>query len=601
MESDRVCPQCRAPLALDNPAGLCARCRSQAGIADSAPGGGILVPNIAELAPVPPQMDSAELVRLTEPGNAGKMKKPIQAAGRRRSLSSLRRIAATVATIAVIVIALAWWNAPKPGAAGALRWGGDASGGAPYIMEGEGTDSPTGFEAELAKYLAGNLGLRSQFEQRSWDMLEHDLARGSNIDIILNGYEWWPEREKTMASTIPYYICKIQMAVRADSPIRDWPDLHRDRSGKQLRIGVLSESAAHRYVKNKFTDDEVKIIDLSEEGITGVLTMVRQGKLDATVIDVPAALWYVDQRHGFEDLRLRGTPIEPTYYVIFCRPEDASLRERLNDALRQAIREGALKRILDKYGLWNEDQNELSTLTDRWPPQAEATHGTGAAHASLAQASLLVRAAGITVLLASLSMPMAMALGLLVAMGRLYGPRWLGWPLTFYVELLRGTPLLMQLLVIYYLVPFLLGRIGLPKDILNEFWSGVLALAINYSAYEAENYRAGILAIPRGQMEAALALGMGKWTALRRIIIPQAVRIVIPPVTNDFIALFKDTSICSVIAVHELAKQYQSLMTNFPDLVIQLGAMTALLYLAMSWPLSIVARRLEVRFSRSAG
>jgi polar amino acid transport system substrate-binding protein len=163
---------------------------------------------------------------------------------------------------------------------------------------------------------------------------------------------------------------------------------------------------------------------------------------------------------------------------------------------------------------------------------------------------------------------------------------------------LRGTPLLMQLLVIYYLVPLVMENLGLPRNLLNEFWSGVLALAINYSAYEAENYRAGILAIPRGQMEAALSLGMSKWTALRRVIVPQAVRVVIPPVTNDFIALFKDTSICSVIAVHELAKEYQSLMTNFPNLVIQLGAITALLYLAMSWPLSLVARRLERRFER---
>jgi polar amino acid transport system substrate-binding protein len=130
---------------------------------------------------------------------------------------------------------------------------------------------------------------------------------------------------------------------------------------------------------------------------------------------------------------------------------------------------------------------------------------------------------------------------------------------------------------------------------ISAFWAGVLGLAINYSAYEAENYRAGLLAIPRGQMEAALSLGMSTPTALWRIIVPQAVRLVIPPVTNDFIALFKDTSVCSVIAVVELTSRYRSLMVNDPHYRLQLGLMTALLYLLMSYPLSLVARRLENR------
>ncbi len=104
-------------------------------------------------------------------------------------------------------------------------------------------------------------------------------------------------------------------------------------------------------------------------------------------------------------------------------------------------------------------------------------------------------------------MPLAMLIGLIVAVGRLYGPWWIRWPFEVYVEFLRGTPLLLQLFVIYYVLPQFTG-IRIP-----EFWAGVLGLAINYSAYEAENYRAGLLAIPRGQMEAALSLGMSTPTA----------------------------------------------------------------------------------------
>ena len=128
--------------------------------------------------------------------------------------------------------------------------------------------------------------------------------------------------------------------------------------------------------------------------------------------------------------------------------------------------------------------------------------------------------------------------------------------------------------------------------------AAVLGLAVNYSAYEAEIYRAGLQAIPAGQMHAALALGMTRRTALRRVIVPQAVRIVIPPVTNDFIALFKDTSVCSVIAVTELTKQY-NILANSTGAVVELAAMTGLLYLLMSYPLAIVARRVERRLAGS--
>jgi len=195
--------------------------------------------------------------------------------------------------------------------------------------------------------------------------------------------------------------------------------------------------------------------------------------------------------------------------------------------------------------------------------------------------------------LSFLAMPLAIGLGLLVAVCRLYGPLWLNGLLTIYVEVLRGTPFLLQLLAIYFMLP----EIGIS---LTPFWAGVVGLAINYSAYEAENYRAGFLAIPPGQMEAALSLGMSTPAALWRIIVPQAVRIVIPPVTNDFIALFKDTSVCSVIAVTELTARYRSLAIANPRLVVELALMTALLYLLMSYPLSLVARRLERRFSKVA-
>jgi polar amino acid transport system substrate-binding protein len=466
-----------------------------------------------------------------------------------------------------------------------LRWGGDAGGGAPFIIE-EAKDGKPGFEVELAQYLAGKLGVRDQLVHKEWDMLPQDLKRG-DIDIILNGYEWSLDRQREMLSTVPYYIFRLQLITRRDDrSIRGWDDLRAKPGKRKKRVGVLNASGGHRYVEEKYGND-VEIEALGEEGTTGVLAKVQSGSLDASVQDTPTATYYVGSGREFPSLKLTGEPVDPGYFVIYLRRTDNELCGRLNDTLRAAQRDGTLRRIYSKYGLWNEDQERLPAIAADWPPKL-----TDSDTSLLTYGWLLTRAAGTTVLLACLSMPLAMLAGLLIAVGRLYGPRWLDWLLGAYVELLRGTPLLLQLSVIYYLLPNVVG-IKLPA-----FWAGLLGLAINYSAYEAENYRAGLLAIPRGQMEAALSLGMTTWTALRRVIIPQAVRIVIPPVTNDFIALFKDTSVCSVIAVSELTLRYRYLMVNHSQLVIELGLMTALLYLLMSYPLSLVARRLEKRFPR---
>jgi polar amino acid transport system permease protein len=132
------------------------------------------------------------------------------------------------------------------------------------------------------------------------------------------------------------------------------------------------------------------------------------------------------------------------------------------------------------------------------------------------------------------------------------------WVATFYTSLFRGTPLLLQIIAIYQVIPEFIRAFGLPQT-LNPpaFWSGVAALSLNYGAYLTEVFRAGIQAVPKGQNEAAWAIGLSGWQTQRRIILPQAFKIVIPAVGNDFIALIKDTSLVSVITVEELLRRAQ--------------------------------------------
>ncbi len=466
---------------------------------------------------------------------------------------------------------------------GALRWGGDISGGGPYIYQGP-ENQLVGFEYELMDYIARELGVRNEYVNWEWEMLPQKLKQGG-IDLVLNGYEWSEEHERETPSTIPYYIYTLQLlAQSADDSIRSWDDLKAGPGERRKRVGALQGSAAARFLEKEYGG----AIDLKlYPELTMVMGLVEHGQLDATLQDVPTVIYY---GHVYPGLRAVGEPVEPGYYVGYVRQGDDALRERINAAILKAISDRTLRRIYEKYGVWNDQQLRLAEVATNWPPPVAAAPSRWTNMPYYIE--LLLKAAWMTVLLACLSMPLAMMIGVLVAVGRLYGPGWVRAPLTAYVEVLRGTPLLMQLFVLYYLVPQYTG-LSLP-----EFWTGVLGLAINYSAYEAENYRAGLLAIPRGQIEAALSLGMSTRTALVRVIVPQAVRIVIPPVTNDFIALFKDTSVVSMISVTELTLQYRNLMNSHPQLMLEFGLMTAALYMAMSYPLSLVAGRLESRFKK---
>lgn len=199
----------------------------------------------------------------------------------------------------------------------------------------------------------------------------------------------------------------------------------------------------------------------------------------------------------------------------------------------------------------------------------------------------LLQAALVTLVLSCAAMALAVLLGVGIATGRVYGGRLLRGVLTLYVEVMRGTPVLLQLFVIYY---------GLAELIrLPAFVAALLGLGLNYAAYESEIYRSALEAVPRGQLEAARILGLSQWQSLRLVRAPQAFRLALAPMTNDFVALLKDSSLVSVLTVVELTKQTQIFATNIGSWVVP-GLLCAGLYLAMSLPLSRLARRLEERW-----
>ena len=492
------------------------------------------------------------------------------------------------ARVACLALALALLGAPlgaAPGdtlaeirARGSFRWGADEEGGGPYVFPDPADPAHrVGFEVELADALAGQLArelgapIRAEFTQGQWDKLP-DLLKTGRIDLVLNGYEWSEERARDMAATRPYYVYELQLLARTDAREASWDWL---AAPPAKRVGVLGGSAAERYLAERYP----ALALVSYDGNTNAMGDVVKGRLDATLQDLPIALFF---RADFPALGFVGAPVAPGRYVIYVRRAEAGLRDALDRAILALRADGTLRAIDERYGLWTPAQTDA-----RWLELPAPTSAADARPGFFARyLPTLLESAGMTVLLSVASFPLAVVLGILVALARLYGPRWLALPLTVYVEVLRGTPLMLQLFVIFYVLP----SMGVSLDALV---AAVLGLAVNYSAYEAEICRAGLQAVPIGQLEAALALGMSRRLALRRVLLPQAVRIVLPPMTNDFIALFKDTSVCSVITVVELTKRYNiAVMTNPAD-VLPLAAVAATLYLAMSYPLSLLSARME--------
>jgi His/Glu/Gln/Arg/opine family amino acid ABC transporter permease subunit len=165
-----------------------------------------------------------------------------------------------------------------------------------------------------------------------------------------------------------------------------------------------------------------------------------------------------------------------------------------------------------------------------------------------------------TLLLFLIIVIVTIPLGFLVACVRVYAPKWISWIIQVYIYIMRGTPLLLQLMVVFFGLPL----VGITFD---RFSAAVFTFIINYAAYYAEIFRGGILSIPKGQFEALKVLGIGKLNGFRKIIIPQVMRVVLPSVGNEVIALVKDTSLIYILGIGELLRAGQIAANTYASLL----------------------------------
>ena len=467
-----------------------------------------------------------------------------------------------------------------PSRAQVLRWGGDAEGGAPFVeADPEDPAKLAGFDVEIAQLIAAGLGRTPQFVQVQFASLDQSARRG-DFDIGLSGIEDIPARRQTLAVSVPYYEFREVLTVRdADrARLRSLADLRGHRvatlGGTIAYDLLLAAEREHGLTAVSYDDDVHPYSDL------------LLGRVDAVLLDHVLAERAMRRHAG---LHTQPEAVAVGHYVIISAPENTALRDQVNAILEAAMQDGTLERIFRKWNVWNDDQPRLFTrvLSGNLDPAGQAASTRSSAELIRQYVPSLVRAAALTLVLSCLAMALAVALGVAIAVGRVYADPLTRSILTVYVEVVRGTPVLLQLFVIYY---GLASVINLPA-----FVAALLGLGLNYAAYESEIYRSALGAVPRGQLEAARMLGLSTWQTLRLIRAPQAFRLALAPMTNDFVALLKDSSLVSVLTVVELTKQTQIFAANIGSWVVP-GVLCALLYLAMSLPLGYLARRLEERW-----
>jgi polar amino acid transport system substrate-binding protein len=449
-------------------------------------------------------------------------------------------------------------------------------------------------DVELSGVIARSLGRAPRFIQVQFSSIDASVERG-DFAIGLSGVEDTPARRAAHSVTVPYFEFREVLTVRV-------ADRARFRSLADLRgrrIGTLGATIAYDRLLAGRTAGGYELVTYDDD--VHPYDDLASGRLDAVLLDHIIAARSLRHVAG---LVIQPDPVATGRYVGVLAKRDASLRDRVDDAIRGAMRDGTLEAIFRRWNVWDENQPRLfaSVLsgtaatgataavpgaasagsTPTSPAAATLAQPPAATSGSLARAvaylPALLQASLITLGLSCLAMALAVAVGVGLASGRVYGGPLVRGAFTVYV----------QLFVLYY---------GLSAVVrLPAFAAALLGLGLNYAAYESEIYRSALEAVSRPQLEAARTLGLSEWLILRLVRGPQAFRLALAPMTNDFVALLKDSSLVSVITVVELTKQTSIFAANIGSWVVP-GALCAALYLAMSLPLSRLARRLERRWS----
>lgn len=422
----------------------------------------------------------------------------------------------------------------------------------PYGYKDEDGDY-VGFDLELAEEVCRRRGWELVKQPIDWEQKNMELNSGA-IDCIWNGFTV-NGREEDYTWTTAYVDNSQVVVVRKDSDIESLSDL------KGKVVAVQSDSAAlAAFTSEDATEENLALARSFKElmqigNYVSAFLDLDSGSVDAVCIDVGVAYYQLNQNPNFKILK--ETVSSEKYGVAF-KYGNMTLRDEVQETLEEMYNDGTLQKIASHWKDFYIEESlcfmdEGTDFAYRTDDTAKADKPFGEKFVSISKQ--LAKGIVATLSIFFLTLLFSMPLGLLVTFIRMSKFKALQWIARIYISILRGTPLMLQLLVVFYGPHFLFGA---ETSQSYRFIAVIIGFSLNYAAYFAEIYRAGIEGIPVGQREAADVLGYSKGQTFRKIIFPQMCKRVIPPVTNEVITLVKDTSLAFALAYTEmftLAKQ----------------------------------------------
>ncbi|HDG9357423.1 TPA: ABC transporter permease subunit [Staphylococcus aureus] len=417
-----------------------------------------------------------------------------------------------------------------------------------------------GVDIDLAKKIAKDNNLKLKIVNMSFDSLLGALKTGK-IDIIISGMTSTPERKKQVDFSDSYMMTKNIMLVKKDkvSEYKDIKDFNNKKVGAQK--GTEQEKIAQTEIEN------ASITSLSR--LPDIILALKSGKVEGAVVEKPVAEAYLKQnpKLGISNVKFN----EEEKDTVIAVPKDSP---KLLSQINKTIKEVKDKGLIDKYmtnaaNAMNDDSGFISKY-----------------------GSFFLKGIKITILISLIGVALGSILGAFVALMKLSKIKIISWIASIYIEILRGTPMLVQVFIVFFGITAALGL-----DI-SALVCGTIALVINSSAYIAEIIRAGINAVDKGQMEAARSLGLNYRQTMKSVIMPQAIKNILPALGNEFVTLIKESSIVSTIGVGEIMFNAQVVQgISFDPFTPLLVA--AALYFVLTFVLTRIMNMIEGRLNAS--
>ncbi len=417
-----------------------------------------------------------------------------------------------------------------------------------------------GVDIDLAKKIAKDNNLKLKIVNMSFDSLLGALKTGK-IDIIISGMTSTPERKKQVDFSDSYMMTKNIMLVKKDkvNEYKDIKDFNNKKVGAQK--GTEQEKIAQTEIEN------ASITSLSR--LPDVILALKSGKVEGAVVEKPVAEAYLKQnpKLGISNVKFN----EEEKDTVIAVPKDSP---KLLSQINKTIKEVKDKGLIDKYmtnaaNAMNDDSGFISKY-----------------------GSFFLKGIKITILISLIGVALGSILGAFVALMKLSKIKIISWIASIYIEILRGTPMLVQVFIVFFDITAALGL-----DI-SALVCGTIALVINSSAYIAEIIRAGINAVDKGQMEAARSLGLNYRQTMKSVIMPQAIKNILPALGNEFVTLIKESSIVSTIGVGEIMFNAQVVQgISFDPFTPLLVA--AALYFVLTFVLTRIMNMIEGRLNAS--